>query len=101
MNQFWFEFTGRELDELYGNGWAKQLHPEDLTAFLETFQQSLVARNAFTLEHRLKNAAGEYRWVVNNAKPRTNESGGFDGFIGYCIDITELKLRELAVENLR
>ena len=97
LNQFWFEFTGRELDELYGNGWAKQLHPEDLNGFLDTFQQSLVARSAFTLEHRLKNSAGEYRWVINNAKPRSNETGDFYGFIGYCIDITELKIRELAI----
>ena len=99
LNQFWFEFTGRDLNELYGHGWAKQLHPEDLKAFLETLQQALVARHGFTIEHRLLNAAGEYRWVMNNAKPRTNDMDGFDGFIGYCIDITELKIRELAVQK--
>jgi PAS domain S-box-containing protein len=96
FSQYWFEFTGRELNDLYGNGWAKQIHADDLKNFLDAFQQALVERKAFVIDYRLKNAIDEYRWVMNTAKPRMDNMGNFLGFMGYCVDITECKTRELA-----
>ncbi|MEQ1637560.1 MAG: PAS domain S-box protein [Methylococcales bacterium] len=99
LNHFWVEFTGCELKELYGNGWARQIHPDDLKVYLDYFQQAMIERKAFVVDHRLKNAAGEYRWVMNSGQPRINDKGTFLGFIGYCIDITERKIRELVAQN--
>lgn len=100
LNRSWVEFTGNSLEDLLGNGWAKQIHTNDLPNFLDAFHLALLKRESFTVDHRLQNAAGEYRWVMNSAKPRINERGQFLGFTGSCVDITERKTREMETQNL-
>ena len=99
LSQYCVEFTGRELTELSGNGWARQIHHDDLKDYLDAFQKAIIERKPFSMDHRLKNFAGEYQWVMNNAVPHTNDLGHFIGFRGFCIDITERKIRELAAQN--
>jgi PAS domain S-box-containing protein len=97
FSEFCFKFTGLELTELYGNGWARQIHPDDLKEYLRVFQQAMIERKTFTIDHRIKNAVGEYRWVMNHAMPNLSK-GNFIGFRGFCIDITERKTRELTAQ---
>lgn len=100
LTKYWLEFTGREINNQLGNGWAEQLHPDDLENFIEIFQKSLLMRSSFSLDHRLKNAIGEYRWVMNSGMPRFNDDGDFLGFRGSCVDITERKIREIEALKL-
>lgn len=100
LNKYWLEFTGRKFQEQVGNGWAEQLHPDDLQTYLDAFQKALIGRSSFSLDHHLKNAAGEFRWVMNSGVPRFNEQNDFLGFRGSCADITDRKLRELEAQNL-
>lgn len=95
LNKYWLEFTGRNLPEQISNGWIEQLHPDDLQVFLEAFQHALIRRDSFCLDHRLKNAEGEYRWVMNLGMPRFDDNERFMGFRGTCVDITERKRQEL------
>lgn len=100
LNHAWTEFTGRPNQELLGNGWAKFIHSDDLTDFLNNFQKAVIERCSFSIDLRLKNSSGDYRWIMNTGKPRINERGQFLGLRGSCIDITERKLRELATQEL-
>lgn len=43
------------------------------------------------MEYRLRRADGEYRWIINSGVPRFAPGGVFAGYIGSCIDITDLK----------
>jgi PAS domain S-box-containing protein len=43
------------------------------------------------MEFRMRRYDGVYRWVFDSGVPRTTETGEFLGFVGSCIDITELK----------
>ncbi len=91
FNRGWLEFRGRTQDQEYGTSWAAGVHPEDFQACLLTFMESFVARRAFRMEYRLRRFDGEYRWILDEGVPRYAPDGSFAGFIGSCIDITELR----------
>ena len=91
FNRTWLEFTGRPLARELGEGWTEGVHPEDLTGCLEAFWGSFSARRAFHSEFRLRRRDGKYRWLLNNGVPRHFPDGGFAGYIGSCVDITERK----------
>jgi PAS domain S-box-containing protein len=43
------------------------------------------------MEYRLRRHDGQYRWILDNGVPRFSAAGDFAGYIGSCIDITDLK----------
>lgn len=91
FNRTWLEFTGRPLAREMGEGWTEGVHPEDLTRCLEAFWGSFAARRPFQSEFRLRRHDGRYRWLLNNGVPRYFPDGGFAGYIGSCVDITDRK----------
>jgi PAS domain S-box-containing protein len=94
FNAVWLEFTGRSLEEEIGNGWAEGVHPDDRDRCVEIYDKAFDAREAFSMEYRLQNKDGEYRWILDKGTPRFNSDGNFEGYIGSCLDITERKQAE-------
>jgi PAS domain S-box-containing protein len=97
FNQSWLEFTGRSLEQEMGNGWTEGVHPEDLGKCLETYTQYFDRRNKFSMEYRLRRHDREYRWVLDIGVPRFNSDGSFAGYVGCCMDISELKIARATV----
>jgi PAS domain S-box-containing protein len=91
FNKPWLDFTGRTFEQEWGNGWAQGVHPDDREHCVSTFLSTAQARKSFTIEYRLRRADGEYRWILDNGVPLSTADGGFMGYIGSCIDITDLK----------
>jgi two-component system, sensor histidine kinase PdtaS len=91
FNQVWLAFTGRTLEKELGSGWAEGVHPEDIQHCMVTYMDAFVERRGFRVEYRLRRGDGEYRWVLDTGVPRFSLRGEFEGFIGSCIDITELR----------
>jgi PAS domain S-box-containing protein len=94
FNQPWLDFSGRTLDQEFGNGWSEGVHPDDLHTCLITYDHAFDRREEFKMEYRLRRFDGEYRWVLDIGVPRFSADGSFSGYIGSCIDITERKLAE-------
>jgi len=94
FNKPWHEFTGRTIEQEWGNGWAEGIHPDDYVRCLEIYNEFFDARKSFSMDYRLMRHDGVYRWVIDNGAPRYAENGSFAGFIGSCIDIHERKLHE-------
>jgi PAS domain S-box-containing protein len=82
----------------YGTGWTEGVHPDDLVRRLDVSAAHFDSRTPFETEYRLRRHDGEYRWVLDRGLPRFTPAGGFVGFIGMCIDITD---RKEATERLR
>jgi two-component system, chemotaxis family, CheB/CheR fusion protein len=91
FNKGWLAFTGRTMAQEQGDGWAEGVHPLDLDQSLDVYSSAFHERCAFQLEYRLRRADGEYRWLLDHHVPRFEEGGTFVGYIGSCIDITDLK----------
>lgn len=92
FNKPWLEFTGRAMSDELGFGWTEDLHPDDVTAFLKIYLESYEARQPFRVECRMRHRDGGWRWMVNSAVPLFEEQGDkFSGFVGSCLDITEMR----------
>jgi PAS domain S-box-containing protein len=103
FNKGWLEFTGRTIDQEYGNGWAAGVHPDDFERCLETYVTSFDKRVPFKMQYRLKRNDGQFRWILDNGVPRYTLEGEFLGYIGSCVDINDQKTlnQELEDRNIK
>ena len=90
FNKPWIDFRGRTLEQELGNGWAEGVHKEDYDRCVGIYLSNFENRTPFQMEYRLQRADGEYRWLLDHGVPRYSETGLFLGFIGSCIDITDV-----------
>ena len=95
FNHAWLKFTGRTLEQEYGNGWAEGVHPDDFARCLSIYTAAFDQRQAFSMAYRLKRHDGRYRWIQDDGRPNFDGCGEFMGYIGYCLDIHELKMAEI------
>ncbi|HZM88444.1 MAG TPA: PAS domain S-box protein [Blastocatellia bacterium] len=100
FNQQWLTFTGRTMGEELGNGWTREIHPDDFERSLETYNTAFNKREPFRMEYRLRRVDGQFRWMLDSGTARFSPSGEFLGFIGSCIDITERKAAEKSLAGL-
>jgi PAS domain S-box-containing protein len=99
LNNPWLEFTGRTLDQELGNGWAESVHPDDLQMCLKIYTEAFDAGRSFVMQYRLRRHDGEYRRISDNGVPRYDAQGKFVGYIGSCVDVTELMNKERALRE--
>lgn len=99
FNRTWLEFTGRTMEQEFGNGWAEGVHPDDFDFCLQTYVTAFDKRESFLMEYRMKNKFGEYRWIRDFGRPFYDLDNSFLGYIGSCYDITEIKQNELIINQ--
>ena len=97
VNKGWLNFTGRTMEDELGYGWTERIHPEDFEASVAAFTSSFDTRRRYQIEYRARRADGAYRWILDCGDPLLGPGGEFQGYIGSCVDITDLKLAQEAV----
>ena len=104
INKYWLDFTGKTLEQAMLADWLTNIHQNDLAKCRLAYQDALQNREEFSLEYRLLDRQGEYRWIFHRGVPRFNEQGKFAGFVYSGIDISqrknaETKLAQQAARN--
>ena len=97
VNARWLEFTGRRLEDETGDGWLAGVDPDDREACRDVLAAAVAERRPATLEYRLRGADGRSRWVLDHAVPRIAADGTSSGYVGTCIDVSELRAAQQAV----
>jgi PAS domain S-box-containing protein len=99
FNKPWLDFTGRSTEQELGNGWAEGVHPDDLQNCSQVYNRAFDARQPFVMQYRLRRHDGEYRWLSDQGVPRYDAQGVFVGYIGSCVDVTELMTKDEALRQ--
>lgn len=97
FNKAWLEFTGREMSQELGKGWTEGVHADDREECSKTYRSAFEAQKPFMIHCRLRRHDGEFRRVTANGVPRYDPQGNFSGYIGACVDVTDLLEKERAL----
>ncbi len=94
VNQAFVEIAGIEAGSLLGDVWIQLIHADDLLQVARARMAARETLSSYKFEARFKRIDGEYRWMFVSAKPRFDPTGGFLGYVGLAIDLTELRAAE-------
>lgn len=97
QNRRILEFAGR--DHLNGNAWLSIVHPDDAQRAFGLVQNAHVTHEFVPFEFRLRRYDGEWREVLVNATARRDADGTFAGYVGTCVDLTDVRKFERHVEQ--
>ncbi|HEY8036084.1 MAG TPA: PAS domain S-box protein [Methylobacter sp.] len=101
FNKPWLKFTGRTLEQELGDQWLENVHADDRETCMQQYMSAFKQKQPFRIVYRLKNVSGEFRWFFDSGVPRYTKGGDFSGYIGSCMDITEMKQMEVELEAAR
>lgn len=90
-NDKWIEFTGYPIPKDKPLSWIEIIHTDDKPLYIDKFSQGLINKDTFSLEYRILDKDGNYRWVFNSCIPRFGNDKKFQGIIGFLFDIDEKK----------
>lgn len=98
FNKSWLDFTGNNFEEELGGGWLRGVHPDDMKTF-SNINQLLMDKQKYSCEYRLMKNDKSYSHILEIGTPRFLPDGSFAGYMGSCLDITEMKAAQIELDN--
>ena len=102
FNRQWTTYTGARFEpKTAADVAASFVHPDDAERTMITFEAARASGNVFEVEHRIRSAAGDYRWFLVRAEPYQDAATGvIVRWFGASVDIHDRKLAEAALRKM-
>ncbi|GAN48579.1 response regulator [Methylobacterium radiotolerans] len=97
----WSTYTGQTEEAYQGWGWLDAVHPDDRGHAADAWAACVEARATYEVEYRLRRYDGVWRAMEVRGVPVLAEDGSLREWVGTCVDVTERKEAEEAVERAR
>jgi PAS domain S-box-containing protein len=95
----WERLTGLTKEETRGTGWARAVHPDDLSATLKAWEESVRTGNPLDVKYRVHCVDGVWRWMRARAAPRRNEDNEVIRWYGTLEDVDDHTKAEEALRR--
>jgi PAS domain S-box len=96
VNARWADM-GLSLDDVEGSKWQAIIHPDDLPKLEEDWARSRLSGEPYENVCRLRQANGEYRWMLARAAALRDDAGNILRWYGIANDIEDRKRAEEAL----
>lgn len=85
------DYSGVSQEELTRTGWMTIVHPDDLPAAVQRWEEARRDAVTYETEFRLRRHDGVYRWHISRAVPIRDCAGEVSAWIGTNTDIDDQK----------
>lgn len=89
LNRRWSEFTGIE-DGLDPAIRFETLHPDERETVIANWKAAIASGEPYECEYRMRDARGDYRWMLTRASPANVGRGGQQRWFGTITDIDQV-----------
>ena len=99
VNAAWKRFTGLSEAQALGTEWSITVHPDDIPAGAQKWQEALAEGRPLRIEQRFCRADGAYRWHMLERVPQLDDSGAILRWYSAGYDIEDQKRAESALQR--
>ncbi|MGZ5278714.1 MAG: response regulator [Pseudobdellovibrionaceae bacterium] len=95
FNQFWYRYSGKNVETSIGDGWKAAIHPKDLPEVERKWKESILLNDRVECECRIReDQSGEFRWHLLRIVPEFDETTELVGWIGVITDMHAQKMTQ-------
>ncbi|PIG93858.1 ATP-binding protein [Gloeocapsopsis sp. IPPAS B-1203] len=99
LNQYFLDFTGKNAEQIRGEGWHDLIHPDDAELYIADYLAAVREQRPWHNRNRIRRHDGVWRWHDNYAQPLFNADGVYLGHVGVTIDNTDTIEAEIALRE--
>ena len=99
FSQRFSEIVGHKVEEMLVWGWFDSIHPADQEKVSIEWQRCREAQIPVSLEFRVRQKDGGYKWFLSQGNPYRDESGNVIKYYGSWTDIQEQKQAQEELTN--
>lgn len=100
VNQAYAASMEMRAHELIGHRWMDIIHPDERDQIVARRDEARANREAYTFEARMLHPEGQYRVMRVSSRPRMDDNGVFQGYVGMSFDVTDLRRAEARQNTL-
>jgi PAS domain S-box-containing protein len=98
-NQRVLDYTGLPAEQVYGAGWMKSVHQDDIEKMAQVWAAAVSMGQPFQCEFRCRRAADNaYRWCISSALPLPDREGRVIKWFGTVVDLHDWKEAQRALQ---